>query len=83
MIDITEKNVEIKLFNLSYGIDCVDDSYKYFASYVYDDNKGTKIVYEVKTETPCAFYPVSTFNELLKIGPVRARVSAVIDYSGE
>ena len=71
----------MKLYDLSYGIDTVDDRLKYFATYVFATD-GYRVFVEIKTEESIAFPRAELLRKVKEMGggQARFRFEGALDY---
>ena len=71
MIEFSDDAV-MTLYDLSYGIDTVDERLKYFATYVFETD-GYRVFVEIKTEESIAFPRAVMLGKVKEMGGGKAR----------
>ena len=80
MIEFSDDAV-MKLYDLSYGIDTVDERLKYFATYAFE-TEGYRVFVEIKTEESIAFPRAVMLGKVKEMGGGQAsfRFEGALDY---
>ena len=76
-----DDNAVMKLYDLSYGIDTVDDRLKYFATYSFE-TEGYRVFVEIKTFESIAFPRAELLSKVKEMGggQARFRFEGALDY---
>lgn len=74
----------VKLYDLSYGVDIVDERLKYFATYSYEAD-GYRVFVEIKTMESIAFPRAALLSKVKEMGggQARFRFEGALDYGLE
>lgn len=80
MIEFKDDTV-MTLYDLSYGVDIVDERVKYFATYVFEA-EGYRVFVEIKTMESIAFPRAAMLDKVKEMGggQARFRFDGALDY---